>query len=440
MRKHLRPFRRAWRVPVLAAASCLPLVGCAAVSDEAVPDSSDVRCDAEDGGLTLPAGFCALVFADDLGSPRHLVVRQDGALFAAIRNRRDVRGGIVALRDTDGDGRADQHARFGENGGTGLYLVDDTLLYFGADDAVLRYRLPPGELTPAGPPDTIVHGLPSNPGHGAKSISVAGSRLFVNHGSASNACQLQDRESRSFGREPCSELSTRAGVWVYDANLLRQRPNEERRFATGIRNLVAQTIGPDGRLYGVQHGRDQLGASWGFSDRANAELPAEEMLRIAEGDDYGWPYCYYDGNAGRRVLAPEYGGDGSAVGRCDRYDLPIESFPAHWAPNAIRFYDGASFPDRFHGGAFVAFHGSWNRAPLPQEGYNVVFVPFEDGEPSGEWEVFAEGFAGSGSLPGNAEHRPSGLAVGPDGSLFIGDDTGGTIWRVVHTGAEAVAP
>ena len=177
--------------------------------------------------------------------------------------------------------------------------------------------------------------------------------------------------------------------------------------------MVAQTIGPDGALYGVQHGRDQLGDSPGFTDEQSAELPAEEMFRVDEGDDFGWPYCYFDGRAGRRVLAPEYGGDGTEVGRCGDYEMPIATFPAHWAPNDIVFYDGAMFPAKYRGGAFVAFHGSWNRAPMPQAGYNVVFVPFSNGA-AGEWEVFAEGFAGGErGLPGSADHRPTGLALGP---------------------------
>lgn len=429
------------RPPVLllaaaAGAGSLLFLACAAVGDDGVASASGVRCAADNAGLSLPDGFCAVEFADDLGAPRHIAVREDGVVFAAIRNRGGRTGGIVALRDTDGDGDADERERFGENGGTGIFLVADTLLYFGADDAVLRYRIPVGQLVPTAVPDTIVFNLHADRGHAAKSISVAGSRLFVNHGSPSNSCQVDDRAESSPGLDPCPQLATRAGVWVYDANRLRQQPQDGRRFATGIRNLVAQTVGPDDRLYGVQHGRDQLGENWGFSDEENAELPAEEMLRIAEGDDYGWPYCYYDPEAGRRVLAPEYGGDGTAVGRCAQFDEPIEVFPAHWAPNAIAFYDGEQFPERYRGGAFIAFHGSWNRDPLPQQGYNVVFVPFAGGEPTGDWEVFAEGFA-SGPVPRSAEHRPSGLAVGPDGSLYIGDDAGGTIWRVLHVGADA---
>ncbi|HUH12452.1 MAG TPA: PQQ-dependent sugar dehydrogenase, partial [Longimicrobiales bacterium] len=353
-------------------------------------------------------------------------------VFAALRNRRGQPGGLVALRDTTGDGVADVTASFGENGGTGLELVGDTLLYFATDDAVLRYAVPRPGLTPTGPPDTIVSGLPSGRSHSAKSIVVRGGELLVNHGSPSNSCQVEDRQPRSPGQDPCLELETRAGVWRFDATRTGQGFRDGSRFATGTRNLVAMDLGAGDVLYAVQHGRDQLAANWGYSSEASAEKPAEEMFRIAEGDDFGWPYCHYDGQLQRKVLAPEYGGDGQEVGRCADKQDPILAFPAHWAPNALLFYTAEQFPPRYRGGAFVAFHGSWNRAPLPQGGYNVVFAPFRGGAPAGDWEVFADGFAGAQVQPSEAAHRPSGLVQGPDGSLYVSDDQGGRIWRIVH--------
>jgi len=117
------------------------------------------------------------------------------------------------------------------------------------------------------------------------------------------------------------------------------------------------------------------------------------------------------------------------------------SFPAHTAPNDLLFYTGDQFPERYRNGAFIAFHGSWNRAPLQQEGYYVIFVPMKDGLPSGDWEVFADGFSGLETVmnPGDAEHRPVGLALGPDGSLYISDSRMGTVWRVLYTGEEQMA-
>lgn len=391
-------------------------------------------CDPDDGGLRLPPGFCALVVAEGLGQARHLVVREDGDIFVAVRHRGDG-GRLLALRDTTGDGRVDVRLAIWEaSGGTGVALSGDTL-WFASPDAVLRFRLRPGSLAPAGPPDTVVGGLPADRSHRPKSIALAADgSLYVNVGSPSNACQAEDRVRESPGLDPCPELESRAGIWRFpaDASGLAQADGE--RWATGLRNTVALAIRPaDDAPWGVVHGRDQLHGNWPdrFDERQNAELPTEEMHRIERGGRYSWPYCYHDPDRGL-VLAPEYGGDGSTVGRCADLRAPAAAFPAHWAPNALLFYEGAQFPPEYGGGAFVAFHGSWNRAPLPQGGYNVVFQPFDARGPSGPWEVFADGFADPSPSPREAAHRPSGLALGPDGSLYVSDDAGGTIWRILY--------
>jgi glucose/arabinose dehydrogenase len=392
-------------------------------------------CDADNGGITLPQGFCALVVADSVGPARHLAVAPNGDLFIAIRNVRDAKGGIVAMRDTNGDGRMDVRERFGDNGGSGIALRGSDLL-FATDDAVLRYRMSRGSLRPTGAADTIVGQLPAFRSHNAKTIAVRGNDLFVNIGAPSNSCQVQDRRPESPGQDPCPELETRAGIWRFDANRTRQTQRDGERWATGIRNAVAITIDPStGELWAAQHGRDQLMQNWPahFDTTKSAELPAEELLRVTRGDDFGWPYCFYDGFAKRKVLAPEYGGDGQEVGRCANAKGPVAAMPAHWAPNGLLFYDGRQFPGRFRGGAFIAFHGSWNRAPRPQGGYNVVFVPFAQRAPSPH-EIFATGYAGDSVQPAGARHRPVGLAVAPDGSLYISDDRGGRIWRVIWKG------
>lgn len=394
-------------------------------------------CDPDNGGITLPPGFCATIFADSVGQARHVVATANGDLFAAIRNARGQRGGILALRDSDGDGRADIMIRFGENGGSGIAWRDG-FLYFATDDAVLRYRLPSGQLEPSAPPDTIVKDLPARGGHVAKTIALgAGDDLFVNIGSLSNSCQVADRQPGSLGQDPCIELESRAGIWRFSATRPGQTQADGEHYATGLRNVVALNTHPDnGTLYGVQHGRDQLSANWPslYSERRSADLPSEEFVRITRGSDFGWPYCYHDWIQEKKVLAPEYGGDGNIVGRCEGKDGPILAFPGHWAPNAVAFYNATHFPAQYRGGAFIAFHGSWNRAPLPQEGYNVVFVPFAGREPVGEYAIFADGFRGRPSTQPGANHRPGGLAVGPEGELFIADDAGGRIWRVIYTG------
>jgi glucose/arabinose dehydrogenase len=170
-----------------------------------------------------------------------------------------------------------------------------------------------------------------------------------------------------------------------------------------------------------------------FDDKQNAVLPAECMYEIHKGDNAGWPYIYYDPKQHKKILAPEYGGDGKKTAGTDAID-PVVAFPAHLAPNALLFYTGKQFPEKYRNGAFIAFHGSWNRAPEPQEGFYVVFVPFKNGKPSGKWEIFADGFSGGpkNTASGGALHRPCGLAQGTDGSIYVTDDVKGTVWKISY--------
>lgn len=414
-----------------------------------------VRCDADNARITLPPGFCALVVADLVlnGQPalaRHLAVTPTGDVFVAINSPRNVNPsfGIIGLRDHDGDGRADQQTQFSAGlGGSGI-AWDDGRLYFGANDRVLRFRLPAGLLTPIGHPETVVSGLPSTGDHISKTVVIAGRhKLFVNIGSATNSCQVQNRVAQSPGIFQCPELPIRAGVWLFDALGTNQTQADGQRFATGYRNLVALALNPrNGELYTVQHGRDMLFENWPqfFTVEEDAVLPAEEFVRVGQGSNNGWPYCYFDAVfENKKVLAPEYGGDGQKVHgtqgiNCASYNQPLTTFGAHWAPNGLHFYEGTQFPARYHGGAFVAFHGGFDRAPLPNEGFQVQFIPMgRDGRPSGSPEAFADGFAdSSGPLPATAKHRPVGVTEGPDGSLYISDDRGGRIYRVIFVGGE----
>jgi glucose/arabinose dehydrogenase len=391
-------------------------------------------CDPGNAGLTLPEGFCAVVVADQVGAARHLTVAPNGDVFVAIAGERSGSGGVLALRDTSGDGKADVRQTFGTEGGTGIALGKG-VLYASTSSTVYRYAMRGGSLTPLGAPDVIVKDLPTG-GHSAKNLALSpdGRTLFVNFGSATNSCQVKDRSAESPGEDPCPELAYRAGVWRFDATKLDQNRLSGTRFATGIRNAVGLAFAPSGELYATQHGRDQLGQNWSklFTIEQSAEKPSEEFFKLSEGADFGWPYCYHDAELGHLVLAPEYGGDGKQVGRCKDKQEPLVAFPGHWAPDGLTFYAGTQFPEHYRGGAFIAFHGSWNRAPLPQAGYRVAFVPFKNGKPVGGYETFADGFWKED--PAGPKHRPVGVAVGPDGSLYITDDAGGTIWRVIYKG------
>ena len=264
--------------------------------------------------------------------------------------------------------------------------------------------------------------------------------MFVDMGTATNACQKENRQLQSPGYQPCRELETRGGTWLFSADKAGQLFTPGQRYATGIRNGEGYAFDSEGRLFVTQHGRDQLWQNWPqfYKQRQGAELPAEEVILLKQGADYGWPECYYDQYQGKLVLAPEYGGDGGhKVGVCADKVAPTAAFPAHWAPNDLAIDSGSKmFPSSYKDALFVAFHGSWNRAPAPQGGYNVVVQPMKDGKPNGPWVVFADGFAGGHKDPGKAAHRPSGLAWGPDGSLYVADDIAGRIYRITYDGAK----
>jgi glucose/arabinose dehydrogenase len=344
-------------------------------------------------------------------------------------------GEILALRDTNGDGKADVRQRFGTGGGTGIAL-SGSFLYATSGNSIVRYRLESGSLTPSGNPDTVVTGLPMTGSHHSHNFVLQGQTLYINIGTGTNSCQRSDRQLESPGLDPCTELDTRGGVWEFNITRLRQQPSDGRRYATGLRNSVAFARNPiDGYLYATVHGRDQLHDNWPklFSAEKSAANPGEIMVRVDRGADYGWPYCYFDVDLHRSVLAPEYGGDGDKAGRCASKAQPLMAFPGHWAPNAMLFYTGSQFPSQYRGGAFVAFHGSWNRAPLPQAGFRVAFASFRFNRPSGSFITFADGFnpnPAAGRRQAGA--RPTGLAQAPDGSIFITDDAKGTIWRVSY--------
>ena len=386
------------------------------------PSPSQPVCDDDNGGLRLPEGFCAVVVARGIGNARHLAVAANGDVFVATSGDS---GGVVALRDTTGDGRADVTHKFGPSGGNGIAL-DGRYLWFAPNDRVLRWAWKEGQLQPAGEPEVMVRDLPNVNSHRAKSIAFGpGGALFVSIGSPSNSCQTE-RVERSPGKQPCEELDTRAGIWRFERDRPGQTQAQGRRWATGMRNTVALTAHPRTReLWAAIHGRDQL-RDWGFTDSGNAEKPAEEFGPVPEGADYGWPYCYYDPELKAKVEAPEYGGDGKRTGRCAEKTQPAVAFPAHWAPIGAVIYEGSMFPAEYRGGAFIAFHGSWNRAPLPQAGYRVVFQPLQGNSASGPWRDFATPAAGPTAL------RPTGLAVGPDGSLYLAADREQTVWRITR--------
>jgi glucose/arabinose dehydrogenase/mono/diheme cytochrome c family protein len=438
-----------------ASISVFLLAGASALAQ--TPNNTANACPGDNGGITLPPGFCATVFADNIGHVRHMAVAPNGVLYVNswsgryYHNDKVPDGGfLVALKDSKGDGHADVIERFGAGvpqgsaGGTGIAYYNGAI-YAEQNDKIIRYTLPtdPNSIAPTGEPEIVVSGLPLTGNHPMHPFIIdAKGNIYVDLGSATNSCQLDDRMPGVPGHDPCTELETRAGTWRYDANKTDQHFSAAERYVTGLRNGEGFGIDSAGRLFATQHGRDQLAQNFSklYTPAQSAEQPAEELVEERQGADYGWPECYYDRFQEKLVLAPEYGGDGGKkVGICADKTPPVAAFPAHWAPNDLLIYTGKAFPAAYRDGAFIAFHGSWNRAPEPQGGYNVVFQPLKDGKKSGNFVVFADGFAGAIKEPRQAAFRPTGFAMAPDGSIYISDDKRGRIWHVTYRGSPDAA-
>ena len=397
--------------------------------------SSAVVLGSDTTQLKLPSGFKSITLVDSLAKNRHIAVNSNGDIYVKLEQLRQGKG-ILVFREKDG--KASIINSFGTFPGTGI-AIKNGYLYATSDDDVFRFKFnDKNEVDPTQKPERIIVRLVNKRQHSAKTIALDNAgNIYVNIGAPSNSCQVKDRQNGSLGQSPCQILDSAGGIWQFKADKLNQTYAEGVHFATGIRNAVALDWNTStNTLYAMQHGRDGLFQMFPemYNEQEGAELPAEEMLCVKKGSNFGWPYCYYDEFQNKNILAPEYGGDKKKQGKCAMADTPAVAFPGHWAPNAILFYTGDQFPVKYKNGAFIAFHGSWNRAPLKQKGYNIVFVPFKDGRPSGPYEVFADNFKGAEEIesPGDAVTRPCGLAQGPDGSLYISDDVKGRLWKIVY--------
>ncbi len=416
----------------------------------AVPSSARqaraVPCAADNAGLTLPAGFCAIIYADSLQSPRHIVVAPNGDVLivgnplGGGRSAQPLRpGSVFLLKDANNDGKADNVTKLVVASGSGIALADG-YLYASSGRAIVRYPYVTGATT-VGAADTILNDLPTG-GHAANNFIVRGNTLYMNIGSRTNACEpAGQRAPRTPSPDPCTELETRAGIWTFDAAKTGQKPADGVRFATGIRNALALNFDPlnPNALLVAMHGRDGLqappGGLWDGTNEYGAENPGEQVNHVMKGDDFGWPYCSWSVDEKKLVTAPEYGGDQKKADRCGGKKAPVYAFPGHWAPMDILRYTGTSFPQEYRNGLFVAFHGSWNRAPLPNEGYRVAYLPMNGARANGTHGDFATGFSKNGLAGTDGRlHRPSGIAQGTDGSLYVVDDIAGTIYKISYRG------
>ncbi|PTR01567.1 glucose/sorbosone dehydrogenase [Mucilaginibacter yixingensis] len=425
----IKPFIR-YVLPVMLIVGILAFNG--------LPSATDPVPDADDAGLKLPEGFGALKVATLDAKARHISVTPQGEVYVKLAKPKNGKG-IMVLHE-GANGKATVTSGFGNYGGTGIYIKDG-YLYASSNTEIFRYKLDAqNKVMDTLRPERLVTGLKAGRQHETKSLVLDNDgNIYVNIGSPLSACQVEDRGLHSPGIPGCPLLDSAGGIWQFRADKQNQTYKDGVCYATGLRNVVGLDWNQqDNQLFVMQHGRDNLNSSWPelYDVKRSAELPAECMYALKKGDNAGFPFMYYDQLQHKKIQAPEYGGDGKKEADA-KYIDPAVAFPGHMAPNGLLFYTGKMFPEKYRNGAFIAFHGSWNRAPEPQKGYCVVFQPFKDGKPYGDWEIFADNFSGSAENTAkggrNAQHRPVGLAMGADGSLYVTDDVKGTIYRIIYT-------
>jgi glucose/arabinose dehydrogenase len=356
------------------------------------PEKLQVKDDAKLTGLIkAPDGFKVDVFARDLINPRMLAVSQKGILYAT---RRTV-GDVIMLKDGNGDGKADAAVTVASRPNLHGIAFDGNKVFLVTIHDV--YTANVNEDGTFGPLTRIIDDLPDAGQHANRTIGIGpDGMLYITSGSTCNECQEDNPEN---------------------ATILRASKDGKTRsiFASGLRNTIGFDWEPTtGALYGMDHGIDWLGD----------EVQVEELNRIEEGKNYGWPYVYGMSGINPHINSPE----GVTLQQWAKQSTePMLGYTAHSAPMQMAFYKGNAFPADYQGDAFIAMRGSWNRRP--PSGYEVVRVNFENGKPVG-FEKFLEGFL---LQQENGKYgylgRLTGIAVGGDGSLFVADDSNGIVYN-----------
>jgi len=341
--------------------------------------------------IQVPPGFAFNQFASGLSGPRFIRFGPDGALYVADRGNNR----IVALLDADQNGVADRQWVFAADLDRPHSLVwHEGAWYVGVPDGVIRLEDSNRDGV-ADRREVVIDDYPTG-GHSTRTVEfLPDGRMVVSIGSSCNVCEESDPR--------------RAAVVVYDG----PGGAGEKIFARGLRNAVGLALHPEtGELWATNNGRDMLGD----------DLPPEAVYIVRQGEDYGWPRCHNG-----TIEDPAFGGPGS----CDGVAAPVVNMQAHSAPLGLVFYTGRAFPAEYRGDLFMAFHGSWNRS-IPT-GYKVVRLPLDGSRPSGPLEDFASGWLDGET--GRVSGRPVGLAVGPDGALYVSDDKAGMIYRISYVGS-----
>ncbi len=383
-----------------------------------------------EAGLKLPSGFTASVLATGVDGARHIAVTKQGSIYVKLGWLKNGKG-IWHMAATEKNGGFDAENGFANYPGTGVF-VKEGYLYASSNSEVFRYALDEkGEVKNTEAPEKIITGLLDRDRDNAKAITLDNNgHIYVVVGSYVNACLAG---KSLVAPNPCPVLDSAGGVWQFSASKPGQTYKDGVRYATGLKNIVGINWNTHtNSLFVMQHNRDQLHDLYPqlYTEQQASLLPAETMYELHQGSNGGWPYVYYDQYQHKKILAPEYGGDGKKTGGANAQD-PVAAFPAHLAADGLLFYTGSTFPARYKNGAFIAFHG---KSPELKKGYLIAFVPFVNGKPSPKWEIFADDFAGAGyeNATTGPKHKPCGLAQGPDGAIYVADDGGGYIYRIQY--------
>jgi glucose/arabinose dehydrogenase len=366
--------------------------------------------------LKLPTGFTADIYADNVNGARTMEWAPNGDLFVAQTSQNVV----TVLRDSNKDGLPEERFTYvqggapaqrgagGARGGPQLPTTGETIqpfglafhegyLYIGNTNSIVRYKYRPGDTKAQGNPEKLAD-LPGGGNHFTRAVlfSADGKKIYVSVGSSDNIDETKRNDNR-------------AAVHEYNPD-----GTGFRIFASGIRNPVGLTLQPGtNTIWTAVNERDNLGD----------DLVPDYATSVKDGGFYGWPYCYIGNHVDSRV--PQEKPD--LVARATVPDILI---PAHSAALGLTFYAGTQFPQHYRNGLFVALHGSWNRSKAA--GYKVIFVPFQNGKPSGPIEDFLTGFVVNDGSSGPIQWwgRPVGVTVSRDGALLVSDDGGNRIWRV----------
>ena len=374
-----------------------------------------VRAPPASARLEALPGFSVRLLASGLSNPRLLRVAPNGDIFVA-----ETGAGRVRVLRTDASGTAVEKSEIFASGlrgpfGIAFYPAENPAWVYVANmDSVVRYAYQDGDMRPRGAAETIVRELPTG-GHTTRDVAFSkdGTRMFVSVGSATNDAENMGRRDAAAVKR-WEQDKPPGAAWDADAeraDVLVFDPlgGNGRIFATGIRNCVGLAINPTtGDPWCATNERD------GFGDN----LPPDYVTRVREGGFYGWPWYYMGAHEDPRH-------PGERPDLKNKVAVPDVLIQPHSAPLQMMFYDGDQFPADFKGNAFVALHGSWNRAT--RTGYKIVRVIVKDGVPTGEYEDFVTGFVlDDASVWG----RPVGVAQAKDGALLFSEDGNGTIWRV----------